>query len=88
LQDEDEEAVVRSPTSLAREEERRKILELEEDRRRAGAGVGVGGPSLSRSSSKITRIIGTIQYVYFIFTHYLSLRTDRLRLTFYSKRVY
>ncbi len=55
---------MRSPTSLAREEERRKILELEEDRRRAGAGVGVGGgPSLSRSSSKITRIIGKIQYV-------------------------
>jgi hypothetical protein len=61
LQDEDEEAVVRSPTSLAREEERRKILELEEDRRRAGAGAGVGGPSLSRSSSKITRIIGIVK---------------------------
>jgi hypothetical protein len=44
--------VVRSPTSLAREEERRKILQLEEDRRRA--------PHLARSTSKINRIIGNI----------------------------
>ncbi len=73
LQDEDEEAVVRSPTSLAREEERRKILELEEDRRRAGVGVGVGGPSLSRSSSKITRIIGIGFARYLIFLLMLML---------------
>jgi len=43
--------VVRSPTSLAREEERRKILQLEEQRRRKET-------SISRSGSRVTKFIG------------------------------
>ena len=56
---------MRSPTSLAREAERRKILELEEDRRRKGASVEDDrrrkGASVSRSSSRVTKIIGKLQ---------------------------
>ena len=59
--------MVRSPTSLAREEERRKIIQLEEGRRRKGQGA-----SVSRSGSRVSKIVGKL-ILYLFKTNYFSI---------------
>ena len=53
-QDDDEDEVVRAPTSLSRDEERRKIIELEEERRRKE----LKPVNVSRSGSRVSKIMG------------------------------
>jgi len=53
-QDDEEDHVVRGPKNLSREEERRKIIELEEERRRKEMKTG----NVSRSGSRATKTTG------------------------------
>jgi len=53
-QDDDEDEVIRAPTNLSREDERRKIIELEEERRRKEIKSG----NVSRSGSRVSKTVG------------------------------
>jgi len=53
-QDDDEDEVVRAPTNLSREDERRKIIELEEERRRKEIRSG----NVARSGSRGSKSVG------------------------------